>query len=125
MPTKKKFLLVEDDKVAALAAKLTFEQMGYEVTLVTNGQDAIYEAAETNYDAMIFDIGLGSDSGLDIVEKCRKAGIICPIIALTAQADIDEQLCLDKGFDAVLIKPLNEAKFQFYLAAAQAKLMNI
>lgn len=110
-PVKNKtLLLVEDENVAAHAAKDHFESLGYQITWVKNGETALVKASLEDFDLMVCDIALPGLNGIETVKKCREKGIYFPIFALTSHTDRDEQEFLAAGFNGLLIKPLTQEK---------------
>lgn len=103
-------LLVEDDKIAAVATRMALENLGCQVDWASSGEQAL-EKSDTNYYNMIFmDIGLPEKSGIDVTREIRgftdkkKSGV--PIIALTGHARGKiRKICLDAGMQNVLSKP--------------------
>lgn len=112
LPTKLKqykILLVED---APLIQKITADilsELGFNVTVASNGAEAI-QLAENDFDFIFVDIGLPDYDGFVVTQKIRK--ILkhqhTPIIALTAHTSEDiKNECIESGIDAYLCKPIS------------------
>ena len=85
---EKKILVVEDEAIVAEAIALSLKKQGYEVTaIVTNGEEAIEKAAQTQPDLVLMDIVLEGDmDGIAAAENIRTRFHI-PTVFLTAYAD--------------------------------------
>lgn len=101
-------LVVDDDRRLALAVKRGLEGEGFAVDVAFDGRDALWQATENSYDALVLDVMLPGMSGLDLCVRLREAGDWAPILMLTAQgAEHDEARALDTGADDFLAKPFS------------------
>lgn len=110
-------LVVEDNKLAQLAATHQLEQIGCAVDIAGNGEDGLSLAMTNHYDLIFMDIGLPDKSGCEVTAEIRKwekdKGKHTPIVALTAHVDkSNRQECLVVGMEDVLTKPLDAQKAQ-------------
>ena len=102
-----RILLAEDDKNLGEALKLGLIHHGFEVDWVRDGQAAIYEIKNTNYAALVLDIGLPVKDGFEVLKDLRASGIHLPVLVLTAQDGIDSiTQGLDLGGDDYVVKPV-------------------
>jgi DNA-binding response OmpR family regulator len=104
---KKRILIVEDD--AALSQVvcdiLAFE--GFEVELVTDGDQAITRAAQFMPDLVLLDLMLPGRSGFDLCEILRRGGR-AGVIILTARGQKDDKVRgLGLGADDYVTKPFD------------------
>ena len=85
---KVKILVVEDERVVALALEKCLTQLGHEVVaLVTSGQEAVRKAEELQPDLVLMDIRLKGDmDGIEAAIRIYKTFNI-PILYLTAYSD--------------------------------------
>lgn len=101
-------LVVEDHNETQLFLKIALEEH-YRVDTARNAGEALRQAGDARYDAVLLDIALGSaESGLDVLKALRESDRYAetPIIAVTAYAlDEDRRRFLEAGFDAYLKKP--------------------
>ena len=101
-------LVVDDDRRLALAVKRGLEGEGFAVDVAFDGRDALWQATENRYDALVLDVMLPGMSGLELCVRLREAGDWAPILMLTAQgAEHDEARALDTGADDFLSKPFS------------------
>lgn len=100
-------LLVEDERMAQMAARIMLQECDLEVDTVDSGQEAV-EAATTNEYLVIFmDYGLPGFNGDIATKKIREAGIKTPIVGLTANNDEQvEEDCKAAGMNLFLQKPI-------------------
>ncbi len=106
-----KILIAEDEWDLAEALKLMFELQKYSVEVVDNGEDAIFYAETTPYDAIILDVMMPRKNGVEVVRNLRAKGISTPVIMLTAKSQLEDKvLGLEEGADDYLTKPFEAAE---------------
>lgn len=102
-------LLVVDDEVRlaeSIARALRAE--GFEVDMVHDGNDAVWQAQQVDYALIILDIMLPGLNGFAVCRDLRAAGNTTPILMLTAkEGEYDEAEALDTGADDYLRKPFS------------------
>ena len=115
-----KVLLVEDTPILQLAHKKMLENLGYQVELVSNAEEALCSVNTDAYDLILMDIRLPGMSGIDAAAKIRQQKTIgnkLPIIALTTLSDSKTyHACLDAGINVVAVKPITQKKLQTLIA---------
>jgi two-component system OmpR family response regulator len=111
-------LVVEDEtKLAELLARGLREE-GHAVEVATQGEDALWMARATEYDAIVLDVMLPGPDGLEVCRALRKDGIWSPILMLTARDAIENRIeGLDSGADDYLVKPFSFAELLARLRA--------
>jgi len=115
-----RILVAEDEsRVAAFIAKGLREQT-YAVDIACDGEQAIYHATVNEYDLVILDVMLPIKDGHAVCRELRAAGLITPVLMLTARASVDDRVAgLDSGADDYLAKPFD---FKELLARLRALL---
>jgi two-component system OmpR family response regulator len=102
-------LLVVDDEVRlaeSIARALRAE--GFDVDIVHDGNDAVWQAEHVDYAAIILDIMLPGRNGFAVCRDLRAGGTTTPILMLTAkEGEYDEAEALDTGADDYLRKPFS------------------
>lgn len=94
------------------------EDDGYEVTLVTNGVDALIATAQDTFSAAAIDVMLPEMTGFEICRHLRKQGNPLPVLLLTARDAVEDRvLGLDSGADDYLTKPFAFAEFSARIRA--------
>ncbi len=113
-----KILVVEDDPAMGALVKHGLEEDGYEVTMVTNGIEALMAVAKEDFSAAAIDVMLPEMSGFEICRHLRKQGNGLPVLLLTARDAIEDRvLGLDSGADDYLTKPFAFAEFSARIRA--------
>jgi two-component system OmpR family response regulator len=99
-------LVVEDEeKLAGLLARGLREE-SYAVDIANRGEDALWMARATGYDAILLDVMLPGVDGFDVCRQLRAADVWTPILMLTARDQVDDRVTgLDAGADDYLAKP--------------------
>jgi two-component system OmpR family response regulator len=101
-------LVVEDEvKLAALIRKALREQ-GMLADVAINGEDALWMAGATSYDALVLDVNLPGIDGFEVCHRLRTDGVRTPILMLTARDGVDDRITgLDTGADDYVVKPFD------------------
>ncbi len=98
-------LIVDDEPHIVDFLRLGFGYEGFDVSVATNGPDALRSALATQPDVVILDVMLPGLSGLDVAKRLRSASDIA-ILMLTARDEVDERVAgLDTGADDYITKP--------------------
>jgi two-component system OmpR family response regulator len=111
-------LIVEDEvKMAALLRRgLVAEGMSADVAI--KGEDAIWMAEATEYDAIVLDVMLPGIDGFAVCRKLREESVWAPILMLTARDAVRDRIAgLDGGADDYLTKPFSYAELLARLRA--------
>jgi two-component system OmpR family response regulator len=111
-------LVVEDELRMAALLKRGLQEDGYAVDIVGNGTDAVWQAKEFNYDAVVLDVMLPGLDGLEVCRRLRGAGRWMPILMLTARDAVGDRVRgLDAGADDYLTKPFSFAELSARMRA--------
>jgi DNA-binding response OmpR family regulator len=103
-----RILLVEDEPRAAAMLAKGLREEAYVVDVVGDGGRAAYQAAITDYDAIILDILLPVQDGLTVCRTIRQEGSTVPVLMLTARDEVQARIeGLDSGADDYLTKPFD------------------
>jgi DNA-binding response OmpR family regulator len=112
-------LLVEDELEIQGFLKTSLTDAGYEVELAGDGETAERMASGKVYDALIVDLGLPDQDGIDLILRLRQMGVTSPVMILSARRSVDDRVRgLEQGGDDYLTKP-------FALAELLARLRNL
>lgn len=106
--SKKKILLVEDEKDMVYAVKLQLEANNFEVLTAYDGQEALDKARREEPDLIILDLMLPKIDGYKVCRmlKFDKKYKKIPIIMFTARVqENDEKMGYEVGADCYLTKP--------------------
>jgi two-component system OmpR family response regulator len=111
-------LVVEDEPKLATLLRRGLEREGLATDVVANGEDALWRAEATEYDAIVLDVMLPGVDGFEVCQRLRAAGVASPILMLTARDAIRDRIAgLDRGADDYLTKPFSFAELLARLRA--------
>lgn len=94
-------LIVIDDEPIRFVLERAFTLMGYSVTEVSSGEEALTHLDGDSYDLMILDLHLQGISGADIVSLGCKKWPHLPIIILTGHASVESAVSTLKSPNVV------------------------
>ena len=103
-----KILIVEDEALLAEGLRTLLELRGFEVEVVTDGENGA-EYAETGvYDLLILDVMIPRLDGYSLARRVRAKRVATPILMLTAQGGVRDRIeGLNAGADYYLTKPFD------------------
>ena len=122
----RRILLAEDNEVNAMIAEEILDEMGAEVEVVENGQEAVdyfKSHPENYYDFILMDVQMPVMNGRDAAKTIRKINnrpdaATIPIFALSADAFVeDERLSLESGMNGHYAKPVDFQALQRNIGA--------
>jgi DNA-binding response OmpR family regulator len=103
-----RILLVEDEPRAAQMLAKGLREEAYAVDVVGDGRSAVYQAAITEYDAIVLDVVLPLKDGLAVCREIRREGSLVPVLMLTARDAVEARIAgLDSGADDYITKPFD------------------
>jgi two-component system, OmpR family, response regulator len=113
-----RLLVVEDEpKLAALLRRGLAEE-GHAADVARSGEDALWRARSTEYDAIVLDLMLPGIDGLEACRRLRSDGVWAPVLILTARDALEDRIDgLDAGADDYLTKPFAFAELLARLRA--------
>jgi two-component system OmpR family response regulator len=101
-----RLLVVEDSPKMASLLRRGLTEEGYAVDLAANGEDGVWLATETEFDAIVLDIALPDIDGFEVCRRLRSADRWSPLLMLTARDAVADRVTgLDAGADDYLVKP--------------------
>jgi len=111
-------LIVEDEAKMAGLLRKGLRQEGIAVDLAGKGEDALWMAGATEYDAIVLDLMLPGIDGIEVCRRLRGDGVWSPILMLTARDGVRDRVAgLDSGADDYLVKPFSYAELLARLRA--------
>ncbi len=107
METKKKILIVEDEKNIAMVLAYNIKKEGFDCDIAYDGEDGLTKAITGSYDLILLDIMLPKMNGFEVCEKIRYKSQV-PIIFVTAKEEEKDKIFgLETGADDYVTKPFS------------------
>ena len=102
-----RILLAEDSMDTQELMRILFEKAKATVTIVDDGQKALAELKDHEYDVVLLDIQMPVLDGLTTAHRLRDSGYKKPLIALSAHAFPEAiKRSVEAGFDRHVVKPV-------------------
>jgi two-component system OmpR family response regulator len=99
-------LVVEDGPKMAALLDRGLRRDGATVDVAVRGEDALWMATATTYDAIVLDVMLPGIDGFETCRRLRADDVWSPILLLTARDAVEDRVTgLDQGADDYLTKP--------------------
>lgn len=115
-----RILLVEDEPSAATMLAKGLREEAYAVDIAPDGETALAQAFDNDYDLIVLDIVLPGKDGFKVCRELRANGLTAPVLMLTARDAVEDRIeGLDSGADDYLPKPFD---FDELLARVRALL---
>jgi two-component system, OmpR family, KDP operon response regulator KdpE len=102
-----KILVIDDEVQIRRLLRITLEAQGFSFFEAATGKDGLVLAAMHRPDAIILDLGLPDDDGLNVLRRLREWGQM-PVIVLSVRGSEEDKIALlDAGADDYLTKPFS------------------
>ena len=101
-------LLIEDDPELGAVTTEILKHLGYEMVWSASAGDGFQSLANSHrFDAVLLDLGLGSDNGVELIASLRERGRALPPLLIFSAQPIDalQQAANEIGAAAILQKP--------------------
>jgi len=110
--TKKKILVIDDEKHIAEAIRLNLKMLGHEVVVAINGLEGLNWWKEFLPHLVIVDLMMPEIDGIGVISEIRKLDLKIPILVISAKDQVKEKIkCLSLGVDDYLSKPFDLDEF--------------
>jgi two-component system OmpR family response regulator len=111
-------LIVEDEVKMAGLIRRGMREAGLAADVAITGEDALWMAGSTAYDAIVLDVMLPGVDGFETCRRLRADGVWAPVLMLTARDSVQDRVSgLDGGADDYLTKPFSFAELLARLRA--------
>ena len=109
-------ILIAEDNMSNFLLLNVLLRNRYRILHARNGLEAVEINQREHPDIILMDIRMPDIDGYQATEAIRKQGDRVPIIAVTANAYVqDEQICLQRGFNDFVAKPVDLGKLSAVL----------
>ncbi|OQY38906.1 MAG: hypothetical protein B6226_02890 [Candidatus Cloacimonetes bacterium 4572_65] len=103
-----KILVAEDNRINQKVATKVFKNLGYEIDIAKNGEEAVKATIKKRYDIIFMDIHMPKLDGFGATEQIRQKRSKVPILAMTADVMKESiKKSRDVGMNGYIMKPIN------------------
>jgi two-component system, NtrC family, response regulator AlgB len=114
------FLVIDDDKTFRDATCFLIEEAGHYAEGVESGQLGLNWLKEDKWDAVLLDVNLGRENGLDVLVEIQKQFPQIAVVMFTAQGSVKVAVeAMRRGAVDFLEKPFQREQFMTVLARLQ------
>ena len=114
------FLVIDDDKAFRDATCLLIDSEGHYAEAARSGELGLTELKEGKFDAVLLDLNLGAEKGLDVLDQILKRQPNLPVIIFTAQGSVKNAVeAMRRVAVDFLEKPFTREQFHVVLARVQ------
>ena len=89
--TKKKILIVEDERKISQVVQVNLMMAGYDCEVAADGEEGLRMALTGNFDLILLDLMLPKRDGFSVCREIRKT-MDTPIIMVTAKEEADDKV---------------------------------
>jgi two-component system OmpR family response regulator len=101
-------LVVDDEIRLASLIRRGLRREGLLADIAVKGEDALWMAASSPYDALTLDMVLPGIDGLEVCRRLREDLVRTPILMLTGRDAVEDRIAaLNAGADDYLVKPFD------------------
>jgi len=112
-------LVVDDDATAQLLEQHFLVSEGYQVTLASDGIDALLALGQQHFDLIISDINMPHLDGYKLLEMLSEKGLHAPLILVTGSTGPEAEIKgMELGAEDYIRKPLNKEILLFKVRRA-------
>jgi two-component system, cell cycle response regulator CtrA len=111
-------LVVEDNGLMAQMITAALSRKGFHPTLAQDARSALDLLVAYEFDAVVLDIRLKTESGLDLLRRARRSGIKTPVLILSGDLETETKVAtLRAGADDYMTKPFKPEELAARLTA--------
>lgn len=104
-----KILIIDDEESLRFTFERFLKNRGHEVITARGYEEALARIGETDHDLIFADILLEDGTGIDILREIRMKGLLCPVIMITGEPNVDSAMeAVRLGAFDYIPKPVNE-----------------
>lgn len=103
-------LIIDDEPQIRRLLRVTLEAHGYAVTDAATGNEGIVQAAQTQPEIILLDLGLPDLDGVEVLKRIREWSRVPVIILSVRDRENDKVAALDAGADDFVTKPFSSGE---------------
>ncbi|HXJ60985.1 MAG TPA: sigma-54 dependent transcriptional regulator [Verrucomicrobiae bacterium] len=114
------FLVIDDDKTFRDATCFVIEEEGHYAESAASGQVGLTQLKEEKFDAVLLDMNLGPENGLDVLVEIQNLHPDLAVVMFTAEGSVKTAVeAMRRGAMDFLEKPFRREQFHTVLARLQ------
>lgn len=103
-----RILLVDDESAIRRALRTSLNELGFQTSEVSRGEEALQLVRADNFDAVLLDINMPGIGGIKTLVRLRAAYPRLPILMLTVRDEEQDKVeALERGADDYITKPFS------------------
>ena len=107
MNTKPQVLVIDDDAVIGRSFDRVLSDKGYEVSTALNGEEALKDMENTEYDVVFTDIKMPGMDGIEVAERIKARCPWTPVVVITGYGTTENEAKASVlGVNGFIRKPL-------------------
>jgi DNA-binding NtrC family response regulator len=107
MKTKPQVLVIDDDAVVGRSFDRVLSDKGYEVSTALNGEEALKDMEDTDYDVVFTDIKMPGIDGIEVAERIKERCPWTPVVVITGYGTTENEAKASVlGVSGFIRKPL-------------------
>lgn len=123
--TKRRILIVDDDRLILATLSKGLQQAGYEVLQASSGEEGLRVAIDRQPDIAVLDIRMQNMSGIELAQRLREKTDV-PFMFFSAYGDLDiVRQAAQQGAVGYLVKPIDTTQIVPSIEAGLARAEDI
>lgn len=103
----KRILVVDDEELIRYLLKDSLEDLGAEVVIAEDGEEAVKIASSQTFHVLISDIKMPKMTGLELIAKLKESKIQIPTFLMTGFLDYRSFDLSQYQYEAIVFKPFD------------------
>lgn len=103
-------MVVDDDELVLIAIQELLTPLGFSVTALASGAEALEKVTQNQFDLLILDVSMPEMTGFEVCQRVRQLESYAevPVLMLTARSgEEDRQRGIEAGANLYLPKPIS------------------
>ena len=114
-----RILVVDDEPAIRRALRPPLVELGFQVTEVSRGEEALQALRTATYDVVLLDINMPGIGGIETLRRIRALSPRLPVLMLTVRDQEEDKVeALDMGADDYVTKPFSTRELIARIRAA-------